>query len=250
MNYLNFEIVLSIGSQTISITLKLNILWELLMQNYQTNGMLRIPTHWHISSFISMRKFWKKMVENSNIYHGYCIQIRRICHPNSRDKDWSDIDLNEFKAFLGVSILMGIIKVPHYWYLSFKLKYLFILLQLVLYIYMWHHAEHPALWVYCCRVTHIFLRPLWAVLGRCASDTACPKRVILFANATSLNDAVTSYVMSQCCMCIGHMTIYYKKAANTLVGGSCLLFVCLSGSTLSPETCVWLVSNTCRSPRI
>ena len=76
------------------------------------------------------------MVENSNIYHGYCIQIRRICHPNSRDKDWSDIDLNEFKAFLGVSILMGIIKVPHYWYLSFKLKYLFILLQLVLYIYV------------------------------------------------------------------------------------------------------------------
>ena len=32
------------------------------------------------------------------------------------------------------------------------------------------------------------------------------------------------------------MTFYYKRAAKALVGGSCLLFIHLSGSTLSPET--------------
>ena len=72
------------------------------------------------------------------------------------------------------------------------------------------------------------------------------KCVILFANVTSLNDAVMSYVMSQHHMGVGHMTIYYKRAANTSVGSSCLLFVCSSGLTLSPETLMWLVSNTCR----
>ena len=60
------------------------------------------------------------------------------------------------------------------------------------------------------------------------------KRVILFANVMSLNDAV----MSQHHTCIGHVTIYYKRATNALVGGSCLLFVCSSGLTLSPDTCV------------
>ena len=70
--------------------------------------------------------------------------------------------------------------------------------------------------------------------------------VILFANVMSLKGAVTSYVMSQHRTCIGHMTFYYKRAANTSVQGSCLLFVHLSGLTLSPETCVWLVPNVCR----
>ena len=84
-------------------------------------------------------------------------------------------------------------------------------------------------------------------LGGRASDMACPKRVTLFADVTSLNGAVMSYVTSQCRMCIGHVTFYYKRAANTSVGASCLLFVLSSGSILSPETCVWLVPNTCRS---
>ena len=44
------------------------------------------------------------------------------------------------------------------------------------------------------------------------------KHIVLFADVTSLNDAVMSYVMSQYCMCTGHMTIYYKRAANTSVG--------------------------------
>ena len=50
-----------------------------------------------------------------------------------------------------------------------------------------------------------------------------------------------SYLMSQHCTCIGHMTFYYKWSANASVQGSCLLFVHLSGLTLSPETHRWLV---------
>ena len=72
------------------------------------------------------------------------------------------------------------------------------------------------------------------------------KCIILFANVTSLKGAVTSHVMSQCCTCIGHMTFYYKRSADTSVGGSCL-FVRSSGLTLSPETHMWLVPNVCRS---
>ena len=111
---------------------------------------------------------------------------------------------------------------------------------------VWHCMEHPALCMYHCCVTHIILLPFWAILGRHASDVVFSKCIILFANVTSLNDAVTSYVTSQHHMCIGHMTIYYKRATNTLVGDSCLLFICSSGLTLSPEAHMWLVFNTCR----
>ena len=57
------------------------------------------------------------------------------------------------------------------------------------------------------------------VLRRRALDMPCLKRVILFVNVTSFNNAVMSYVTSQHHICIGHVTIYYKRAANTLVGG-------------------------------
>ena len=86
-----------------------------------------------------------------------------------------------------------------------------------------------------------------AVLSNFGVGMLQARRVILFANVMSLKGAVTSYVMSQHHTCVGHVTFYYKRAADTLVGGSCLLFVHLSGSTLSPETCMWLVSNACRS---
>ena len=83
-------------------------------------------------------------------------------------------------------------------------------------------------------------------MGRCASDVARPKCIILFVDVMSLNSTAMSYVMSQHCTCVGHVTFYYKRAAKALVGGSCLLFICSSGLTLSPETHVWLVSNICR----
>ena len=54
--------------------------------------------------------------------------------------------------------------------------------------------------------------------GGHALDTVCPKHVILFANVKSFQGAVMSYVTSQCCMCIGHMTFYYKRPTNASVG--------------------------------
>ena len=44
-----------------------------------------------------------------------------------------------------------------------------------------------------------------------------PTSDTLFINVTSFNDAMTSYVTSRHCTCIGHMTIYYKRAVNTSV---------------------------------
>ena len=62
-------------------------------------------------------------------------------------------------------------------------------------VYMWHCTEHPVLWVYHCCITHVFLQPFWAISGGHTSDVVRLKHIILFADVTSLNDAVTSYVM-------------------------------------------------------
>ena len=44
-----------------------------------------------------------------------------------------------------------------------------------------------------------------------ASDVPHQKHVTKFVGITSFDDAMTSYVMSPHCMCIGHVTIYYKR---------------------------------------
>ena len=69
---------------------------------------------------------------------------------------------------------------------------------------------------YC--INHISYGHFGVFLRKCASDAPHLKCVILFVNVTSFNDAVTSYMTSQCHTCIGHVTVYYKRAANTLVG--------------------------------
>ena len=51
------------------------------------------------------------------------------------------------------------------------------------------------------------------------------ERIILIAEGTSLNGTVMSYVTSQCCTCIGHVTFYYKRATDTSGG---VLACCLS----------------------
>ena len=81
-----------------------------------------------------------------------------------------------------------------------------------------------------------------AIFCGCTSDALHLKCIILFSDVTSLKGAVTS----QRCTCIGHVTFYYKRSADASVGGSDLLFIRSSGSTLSPETHVWLVPNVCR----
>ena len=63
---------------------------------------------------------------------------------------------------------------------------------------------------------------------------ACPKHVILFVDVTSLNDAV----MSQHHMCIVHMTIYYKRATNTLVGFLPLVCQFVRFDSVTRDPCV------------
>ena len=93
------------------------------------------------------------------------------------------------------------------------------------------------------RINHVNYSHFGVFLRRRASDMPCLKRVILFVDITSFNDAVTLYMMSQCRTCVGHVTVYYKRAMSTSVGG---VSVSSLGSTQSPETLVTLVSNMCR----
>ena len=88
-------------------------------------------------------------------------------------------------------------------------------------IYMWHCAEHLVLWVYRCHGALVYLWPLWAIFGWVHFGCS----IILFANVTSLNGAMTSYVMSQHHTCIGHATFCYKMAADTSWG---VLSCCLT----------------------
>ena len=67
-------------------------------------------------------------------------------------------------------------------------------------------------------INHVNYGHFRLLLRRCTLDALCLKHIILFVDVTSFNDAVMSYMMSQCHTCIGHMTIYYKRATNTLVG--------------------------------
>ena len=68
-------------------------------------------------------------------------------------------------------------------------------------------------------INHINYSHFGVFLRRCTLDMLHLKCIILFVNVTSFNDAVTSYMTSQHCTCIGHVTIYYERAVNILVGG-------------------------------
>ena len=57
-----------------------------------------------------------------------------------------------------------------------------------------------------------------AVLGNFGVGTLRARCIILFADVTSLKGTVTSYVTPQHCTCIGHMTFYYKRSADTSMG--------------------------------
>ena len=72
------------------------------------------------------------------------------------------------------------------------------------------------------KIEHVDGRPIEPdILTEAAfKDVAHPKCIILFADVTSLNDAVTSYVMSQHPVCIDHMTFYYKRSINARMRGS------------------------------
>ena len=85
-------------------------------------------------------------------------------------------------------------------------------------------------------INHINYGHSGLFLRRLASYVPHLKHVILFVDVTSFNNAVMSYVMSQHCTCIGHMTVYYKRAMSTSVEEFQLVrqFVRLNSVTRDP----------------
>ena len=109
---------------------------------------------------------------------------------------------------------------------------------------VWHCVGHPAPRVYRCHVGPVCLWPFYTILGGHTLDTARLKCIILFADITSLNNAVTSYVMSQCRMCSGHVTFCYKRSAKTSVGVlACCSSFCQVRLYHQRPTCYWCLTH-------
>ena len=72
---------------------------------------------------------------------------------------------------------------------------------------VWHLTDHPVIQV-------VPARGFVAIFRQFHVDTPHPKYVFLCSDVTSSGGTVTSCVMSQCCMCTGHMTFCYKRSAN------------------------------------
>ena len=84
-------------------------------------------------------------------------------------------------------------------------------------MYVWLCAEHPALWVYSgCGA--LVLQPFLGNFGWVRFGCAMFKARHLISDVTSLKGTVMSYVTSQCHTCVCHMTFYYKRSADALVG--------------------------------
>ena len=80
-------------------------------------------------------------------------------------------------------------------------------------------------------------RQFW---GGHTSDIVHLKRVILFADVTSLRGTMMSYVMSQCHTCIGHMIFYYKRSTDASVGVlACCSSICQVRLYHQRLTCGW-----------
>ena len=111
-------------------------------------------------------------------------------------------------------------------------------------------SRHSLIYVVLCRTPGALgvLLPCYsclsmAILGGHALDAVRSKHVILFANVMSLNNAVTSHVMSQHHTCIGHMTFYYKMPANTSVGVlACCSFICQVRLYHPRPACGWCLT--------
>ena len=106
---------------------------------------------------------------------------------------------------------------------------------------VWHHTDHPVIWV-------VPVRGFTAVLGNsvlmcfgCAASEACH----LFLDVTLSGGAVTSCVTSRPRMCTGHMTFCYKRRADASFEALLALglwFVHSSGSPL-PPTYGWCLTR-------
>ena len=99
-----------------------------------------------------------------------------------------------------------------------------------MYVYMYTHT-HIYIYAYVAsrgtpsalggpyHVNHVNYSHFGVFLRRHTLDAPCLKHVILFVDVTPFTNAVTSYMMSQYHTYIGYMTVYYKRAMNTSVGG-------------------------------
>ena len=65
-----------------------------------------------------------KICENTNKYHQFKVNLKRQVRPNYVDKEWYDLTEPECKAWLGMSIIMGISSPRRYKYIWSSNKYL------------------------------------------------------------------------------------------------------------------------------
>ena len=109
-------------------------------------------------------------------------------------------------------------------------------------IYVWQCANHPAFWVFHGRRSQTprpFLGSFqWTRFGHAAS-----KAHYLIFRCYIFEEAVMSYMMSQCCMCIGHVTFHYKRPANASVRVlACCLSVCQVQLYNQRPACGWCLT--------
>ena len=66
----------------------------------------------YFSLFIT-EEILETITRNTNLYQEFAVERKRVTDPNYNDKFWTKpVDLPEMKAYLGLSILMGLVQVP------------------------------------------------------------------------------------------------------------------------------------------
>ena len=113
--------------------------------------------------------------------------------------------------------MIGCFNIPHYVY-TVVISGKFLIAFNCLYMYVASHGTPSALGR-PYHVNHVNYGRFGVFLRRRALDVPHLKHIIFFVDVMSFDDAVMSYMMSQHHTCIGHMTVYYKRATNTSVGG-------------------------------
>ena len=57
---------------------------------------------------------FRKICTNTNLYHEHQVNIKHQMDPNYTDTNWSDIEINQLKCYIGMSIIMGLNKLGWY----------------------------------------------------------------------------------------------------------------------------------------
>ena len=91
-----------------------------LPDNFQTRTASPLE-YWQL--FVSEQNI-QTICDNTNKYFAYKLGLKRILRPNYTDREWYDLTPNECKAYLGMSLIMGIIGPPRYRYIWSSSPYL------------------------------------------------------------------------------------------------------------------------------